>query len=169
MTEPAGVVEAIFVTPAGGQPMQRVEAVDALAGAGLAGDRYAERIGYWTGVDECQVTLIDAADLDEIEANTDVSVADGQHRRNVVVRGVDLRGLAGTTFTIGAATFDYDRPRPPCRYIQSITQPGMTRALAARRGGVCVKVVAAGTVAVGDRLEVLDRSRAKAWLDRLRP
>lgn len=169
MAEPVGVVEAIFVTPTGGQPMERVESVEAVAGVGLAGDRYAERTGYWTGVDECQVTLIDAVDLDEITANTDVDVGAGQHRRNIVVRGLDLRSLAGSTFTIGAATLDYERPRPPCRYIQSITQPGMTRALAARRGGVCVRVVASGTLRVGDRLEVLDRSRAKAWLDKLRP
>ncbi len=165
---PTGVVEAIFVTAAGGEPMRSVEEIEALAGAGLAGDRYAERRGFWSGVDECQVTLIEAEALDEIGERTGVRVGDGQHRRNVVVRGVDLRGLAGSRFTVGAATFAYERPRPPCRYIQSITEPGMTRALGARRGGVCVRVVASGTFRVGDRLEVLTTSRARAWLARLR-
>jgi hypothetical protein len=40
-----GVVEAIFVTGAGGAPMRRVDEVEAIAGAGLAGDRYAQRTG----------------------------------------------------------------------------------------------------------------------------
>ena len=165
---PVGVVEAIFVTGGGGRPMQRVDEVQALAGAGLSGDRYAERTGYWSGVDECQVTFIEAEALDGITGSTDVRVTEGQHRRNVVVRGVELRALAGATFTVGEARFSYDRPRPPCRYIESITQPGMTRALAARRGGICVQVVASGVIRVGDELVVEDVSRVSAWFDRLR-
>jgi MOSC domain-containing protein YiiM len=163
-----GVVEAIFVTAGGSQPMQRVDAVEAIAGTGLAGDRYAQHTGYWTGVDECQVTLIEAEALDGITASTDVRVTEGQHRRNVVVRGVELRGLAGATFSIGEARLAYDRPRPPCRYIESITEPGMTRALAARRGGICVRVVESGVIRVGDELVVEDVSRVAAWFDRLR-
>ena len=163
-----GAVEAIFVTGGGGQPMQRVDEVQAVAGVGLSGDRYAERTGYWSGVDECQVTFIEAEALDGITGSTDVRVTEGQHRRNVVVRGVELRALAGATFTVGDARFSYDRPRPPCRYIESITQPGMTRALAARRGGVCVQVVGSGVVRVGDELVVEDVSRVSAWFDRLR-
>jgi MOSC domain-containing protein YiiM len=62
----------------------------------------------------------------------------------------------------------YDRPRPPCQYIQSITQPGMTRALAARRGGICVSVVESGVIRVGDTLEVLGaaagvKARMRRW------
>jgi MOSC domain-containing protein YiiM len=163
-----GVVEAIFVAPAGGQPMRPVDEVEAVAGTGLVGDRYAERTGYWTDVDECQVTLIEAEALDSISTSSGVAVQHGEHRRNVVVRDVELRSLAGARFTIGSASFEYDRPRPPCRYIESLTQPGMTRALAARRGGICVRVVESGVVRVGDTLEVGEVSRVAAWFDRLR-
>src|SRR5438270_12015020 len=134
--------------------MRRVDEVEAIAGRGLEGDRYLQRTGYWTGVDECQVTLIQAEALDEIEVNTDVRVGNGEHRRNLVVRGMDLRSLAGSRFKIGEALLQYDRPRPPCQYIQSITQPGMTRALAARRGGICAAVVESGVIRVDDALEV---------------
>jgi MOSC domain-containing protein YiiM len=148
-------VEQVFVAPAGGEAMRSVDAVQAVAGRGLDGDRYATRRGYWTDVDECQVTLIAAEDLDAITESSGVDVQDGQHRRNIVTRGVDLRALAGRTFRIGEATFAYDRPRPPCRYIESITEPGMTRALAARRGGICARVIESGVVRPGDELEVL--------------
>ncbi|HZJ50014.1 MAG TPA: hypothetical protein VFF07_03985 [Actinomycetota bacterium] len=47
-------VEAIFITGRGGEPMTRVAEVEAIAGRGLAGDRYLKRTGYWTGVDECR-------------------------------------------------------------------------------------------------------------------
>ncbi|HVM40057.1 MAG TPA: MOSC domain-containing protein [Acidimicrobiia bacterium] len=151
---PTGTVEAIFVAARGGAPMQPVERIE-VDHAGILGDRYRERTGHWTAVDECQVTLIAGEALDEIEATTGIRVGEGQHRRNIVMRGVVLRDLAGTRFSLGSAVFEYDRPRPPCRYIESITEPGMTRALAARRGGICVRVVEPGAVEVGARLEVV--------------
>ncbi len=150
----AGTIEAVFIAIAGGEAMQPVDEVLAVAGRGLDGDRYATRRGYWTDVDECQVTLIQAEDLDAIAA---VSVAHGEHRRNLVTRGVDLRGLAGWRFRIGEAVLRYDRPRPPCRYIEGLTEPGMTRALAARRGGICARVVESGPIRVGDTIELLDQ------------
>jgi len=167
MTEPTPVVEAIFVAEGGGAPMQTVERIEAVAGSGLAGDRYPTNRGYWSGTDECQVTMIQAEDLDDIRSRTSVDVSAGQHRRNIVTRGVELRSLAGRRFRIGGALFEYDRPRPPCRYIESITEPGMTRALAARRGGICVRVIESGTIAVGDTIEVLEgRNLLRAMLRR---
>lgn len=149
-------LESIFITGGGGRPMQRVAEVEAVAGRGLAGDRYAERTGYWTGTDECQVTLIEGEHLDEIEREAGIRVHGGEHRRNLVMRGVQLSLLANQHFRIGGAVFAYDRPRPPCSYIQSITQPGMTRALG-RRGGICARVIVGGTLREGDELVVLDR------------
>ncbi|MBI2168818.1 MAG: MOSC domain-containing protein [Actinobacteria bacterium] len=148
-----GRVEAIFICPHGSQPMERVEEVRAVTG-GLEGDRYLLRTGYWTAVDECEVTLIEAEALETIAGP---SVMNGEHRRNLVTRGVTLRDLAGSRFSVGEAILAYDRPRPPCRYVESITEPGMTRALAARRGGICARVIEPGRIRVGDPITVIDR------------
>lgn len=149
-----GVVEAIFITPRGGAPMERVEEVEAVAGGGLHGDRYMTRAGHWSGIDECQVTLIEGEALDEITAGTDVRVTSGEHRRNIVIRGIHLEELVGGRFTVGEALLEFDRPRPPCGYIQSITQYGMTKALGKGRGGICARVVRSGVIRTGDGLEV---------------
>ncbi len=148
------IVEKIFMTPEGGTPMRAVPEVTAVADRGLEGDRYLRRAGYWTDIDECQVTLIEAEHLDEIERETSVKVRDGEHRRNIVTRNLDLMGLAGRRFKIGAATFVFDRPRPPCAYIASITERLMTKALW-NRGGICARVVEGGTIKPGDRITVL--------------
>ena len=120
----AGVVEAIFVTAKGGEPMVKVEEVRAVTDGGLEGDRYMARTGYWTNIDECQVTLIEGEVLDQIASGSDVRVKDGEHRRNIVTRGIKLETLAGRRFTVGEAVMIFDRPRPPCGYIQTITQRG---------------------------------------------
>lgn len=148
-----GKIEAIYVTPTGGAEMQRVEQAEALAKKGLAGDRYCERTGYWTGTDECQVTLIEAEDLEAIGRDQDVKVMNGEHRRNLVVRHLRLGELAGKQFQIGTVVLEYDRPRPPCAYIQSITEPGMTAALLPC-GGICARVVESGVMHVGDTIEI---------------
>jgi MOSC domain-containing protein YiiM len=151
-----GWIEAVFVCSTGGAPMQGIEAVQAVAGAGLQGDRYLKRTGYWSGVDECQVTLIEGEVLDGIAADAGIAVSDGQHRRNLVTRGIVLRDLVGKRFRIGEALLEYDRPRPPCAYIQSITQKGMTRALGGMRGGICARVVGAGPIKRGDAIELVE-------------
>lgn len=149
-----GVVERIYIAPEGGAAMQAVEQVEAVARRGLRGDRYSERTGYWTSVDECEVTLIEAEDLEEIERTTGIRVGNGEHRRNLIVRGVRLARLAGRRFRVGEAVLEYDRPRPPCGYIQSITEPGMTRALLGR-GGICARVVESGWIRAEDAVVIL--------------
>jgi MOSC domain-containing protein YiiM len=150
----SGTVEAIFVTGVGGAPMESLKSVEAVAGSGLRGDRYADHVGYWSPLDECQVTLIAGETLDEVTATYGVSVHAGQHRRNLVTRGIDHMNLYGRTFTVGAAVLAFDRPRPPCRYIASISEPGMTRALGARRGGICARVLDSGVIRVGDEVVI---------------
>jgi MOSC domain-containing protein YiiM len=159
-------IEAIFIAPGGSEPMQRLDEVRAIAHRGLEGDRYLTRTGYWSGVDECEVTLIEGEALDDIIDSIGLSVANGEHRRNLVTRGIRLSHLTGRRFTVGEAVFAYDRPRPPCRYIATITEPGMTKALG-KRGGICARVVTSGIVRVGDAVEV-EEPQATSWVSRLR-
>ena len=149
-----GIVEEIYVTGKGSSPMERVEEIRAVENGGLEGDRYKEGTGYWTSYgDVCEVTLIEGEDLDEIE-NEGLGVKYGEHRRNIITRGVDLERLRGSRFRIGEAVLEYDRPRPPCKHIQDMTEPGMTRALK-RRGGICARVVEGGLIRPRDEISVL--------------
>jgi MOSC domain-containing protein YiiM len=150
-----GYVEGLYVARGAGVPMERVGEVAALEGCGLAGDRYCEGTGHWSRFGRvCQVTLIAAEDLDAIEKETGIRVRDGEHRRNFVLRGLNLKSLRRRQFRIGGATFEYVGPRSVCRYIERLTEPGMTEALKGR-GGACARVIESGTVRVGDGIEVL--------------
>lgn len=149
-----GVVHEIYIAPEGTAPMQKVAQAEAVASGGLKGDRYCERVGYYTGWDECQVTLIESESLEEISRTTGIHVLNGEHRRNIVTLGIHLEDCAGRAFQVGEAVFAYDRPRPPCAYIQSITEPGMTQALTGR-AGICAMVVRGGIIRPGDAIEFL--------------
>ena len=149
-----GIVEEIYVTAQGSAAMRRVEEVTTIEGCGIEGDRYCEGTGYWTAYgDICEVTLISSEDLDSIQNETDIRVKNGEHQRNIITRGVDLEDLRGRRFRVGETVLEYDRPRPPCRHVQDLTEPGMTRALK-RRGGICARVVRAGRIRKDDAIEV---------------
>ena len=149
-----GVVEGIFMTGEGSAAMERVEEVRTIEGRGIEGDRYCEGTGFWTNYgDVCQVTLISSEDLDYIENELGIGVANGEHRRNIVTRGVDLGDLRRKRFRVGETLLEYDRPRPPCRHVQDLTAPGMTRALKGR-GGICARVIEAGVIRSQDAIEV---------------
>ena len=149
-----GVVEEIYITERGSAPMQRVAEVKAIEGGGLEGDRYHLGTGYWTGYDLCPVTMIASEDIAAIAAETDLSITNGEHRRNIITSGISLLDLAGRRFRVGDAVLEYEKPRPPCRYIQSITQPGMTKAIGRNRGGICVRVIEGGLIKEGDPIFV---------------
>jgi MOSC domain-containing protein YiiM len=151
----AGFVQGIFFTPEGGTEMQSVQAATALEGCGLEGDRYCAGTGHWSRFGRvCEVTFIAAEDLDDIERETGVGVKKGEHRRNVVTRGISLKALRrGERFRVGEVAFEYRGPRSVCRYIERLTEPGMTQALKGR-GGICASVIGNGTVRVGDEIEV---------------
>ncbi len=152
-----GTVEEIYITDRGSAPMERVDQVEAVAGKGLLGDRYMLGTGYWTHskYDLCQVTLIAAEDVEAVARETELDITAGQHRRNIITRGIVLGELEGKTFRIGNALLEYDQPRPPCRYLQSITQPGMKKALGNGRAGICCRILESGTIRAGDPITVL--------------
>jgi MOSC domain-containing protein YiiM len=153
-TDVKGIVEEIYIAPEGSAAMERVEEVRTLEGCGIEGDRYCEGTGYYTPYgDVCEVTLIAAEDLDYIQTELGIRVKNGEHRRNIITRGIDLDSLRRRRFRVGEAVLQYDRPRPPCRHVQDLSEPGMTRALR-RRGGICARVVEAGRIRARDAIEV---------------
>lgn len=149
----APFLEAIFIADAAGAPMRRIPEIEATMGRGLRGDRYAEGRGYYSKVDPCEVTLIEGEVLDLISARWNLEIYQGQHRRNLVVRGLRLRELSGARFRIGSTLLEYDRPRPPCAYVERLTEKGMTRSLG-EGAGIAARIVESGYMREGDLISV---------------
>jgi len=165
-----GTVEGLFVTPEGGEPMVEQRSVEAVDG-GLVGDRYLRGTGYYSPYDVCEVTLLEAEAIETIHREFDIDLRDGRHRRNVVTRGHALHNLLESTFRIGTAELRGTRPRPPCAHVEEVAEEeGVAGALGEDRGGICARVEAPGTIAVGDdieRIEADPRTIGAAIADRL--
>ena len=150
----AGVIEGIYLAREGGAPVERVEEVEALKGCGLKGDRYCSGTGHWSRFGrDCEVTFVEAEDLDRIGLETGLQVKNGEHRRNIVTRGVSLKDLRRARFRIGEALFGHGKPCSVCRHIERLTERGMARVLKGR-GGMCARVLEGGRVRSGDVIVV---------------
>lgn len=132
-------------------------AIEAIAGRGLAGDRYATATGTYSGrrLDDAQraITFIEQEALDAVRAEHGIELGGHETRRNVVTRGIALDELVGRTFRVGDTEFLGVDLAVPCAYLESLTRPGVLRALV-DRGGVRAEILVGGTITVGDQIDV---------------
>jgi MOSC domain-containing protein YiiM len=149
----SGRVIGIYIASVWGELPGAVEAVTALAGVGLSGDRYALGAGTWSswpGTGRA-VTLIAAEVLDSLPASCRLGAAEA--RRNLLTRGVDLNALVGREFHIGAVRLRGQRLCEPCRHLEKLTRPGVVAQLHGR-GGLRADVLESGVIRCGDALEI---------------
>jgi MOSC domain-containing protein YiiM len=151
----SGRVEAIGIAGAAGEPLMPVERVEAVAGRGLVGDRYAGEQGEFSDRSSGMrdVTLI-AAEALEALAGSGVELSHLESRRNVLVRGVDVNALVGRRFRLGAIECIGRELSEPCTYLEGLTRPGVLRGLV-HRGGLRAGILLGGVLAVGDEVAEL--------------
>lgn len=148
-------LSAIFIAESAGMPMHSMPEVEAITNQGLVGDRYFNKTGYWDPVEGCQLTLISEHDLKLARQGNKLEFDEGQHRRNLVIKGIKTKALKDKQFQIGDVIFSYEKPRPPCGYLNKIEGRGMAKALS-YNSGICIKVIQGGKLRVGDLLTILD-------------
>ncbi len=152
-------VARLFIARKASAPMQEVDQIEAIARRGLRGDRYCEGCGFWSEKDECEITMIAQEDLDDIKQETGIGFDNGAHRRNIVTHNIAMENLIGKRFRIGDAKFAFERPRPPCLHLQTISEPGVVKALVGR-SGICVRCFHGGVVKRGDPIILISLSFA---------
>jgi len=154
------LLKAIYITPAAKAPPRAVDEARAIRNRGLEGDRYAAGEGTFSRWPEPgkEVTLIAAEALRRLEEEFAVSLAPGEHRRNLVAEGGDLEGLIGRRFRIGGAVFWAERRCLPCRFIERHTgRAGLHEGLKAVGGGLRARVLEGGLIRAGDAIEAIDK------------
>ena len=150
-----GEVVAIYVAPAAGAPMEARDEVDAIAGRGLAGDRYGDAAGTYSGarIPDAQraVTLIEREAVAAAH-DDECPIEERETRRNLVTVGVPLNHLVGRTFRVGPVRLRGINLAEPCAYLEGLTHPRVRAALV-HRAGLRAEILDDGPIRVGATVE----------------
>jgi hypothetical protein len=145
-----GSVEQIWVAAGIDQPGRALEAVRAIPGVGLEGDRYTRGLGTFpSGRPGSSLTLIEA----EVCESFTPPLEPDEHRRNLVTRGIRLNGLVGSEFLIGRLRCRGIRLCEPCATMQRYAERPILRPLV-HRGGLRADILETGEIRVGDAITV---------------
>jgi MOSC domain-containing protein YiiM len=135
--------------------MEAHDHVDAIAGTGLRGDRYATATGTWSGTGRGprDVTLIEREVIDAVRGEDGgVDVREDQTRRNLVTVGVALDRLVGREFRVGAVRMRGIRLAEPCAYLEQLTGLVGVHAALVHRAGIRAELLDDGELRVGDQI-----------------
>ncbi len=151
-----GTLEAIYLRPARGVACVNVDITEALAGKGLAGDRSSQTA--LPNASNRQVTLIQAEHIAVISALLGKPVAAQWLRRNLVVSGLNLLAAKSLfkqqpmRLHIGEVVLEVTGPCEPCSKMETLLGFGAYNAMRGH-GGINAKILQAGTLRVGDRVQ----------------
>jgi MOSC domain-containing protein YiiM len=160
-----GRVISLHIAPRAGVPMNTLEEAQAVRGVGLAGDRYAGRLGTYSkthGPDR-EITLLALETLAAVKAETGIDLLPAESRRNVITEGAELETLAGKTFRVGGVLLRGIRPCEPCGYLERLTGKAVHEPLKGR-GGLRAEVLSSGMLRRGDVVEALTEAEISVLL-----
>ena len=142
--------------------MVSIDAVRAVPGQGLEGDRYASGNGTFSSHPGTgrEITLVESESLEALKRDYGVDLSSGESRRNIVTEGVALNHLVGREFTVGEVTLRGMRLCEPCAYLEKATRPGVQKGLI-HRAGLRTNIVVGGVIRSGDTI-VTDSSQQSA-------
>jgi len=148
-----GTVVSIYLAPEATEAMMSASEVEAVAGKGLAQDRYFKGSGTFSkppGPSK-EVTLIEIEALDALKRDYKIDLGPEESRRNIVTRGVPLNHLVGVEFNVGEATLRGLRLCEPCEHMARLCQQDIIEGLR-HRGGLRAQILSSGKIRVGDRV-----------------
>ena len=147
-----GTVEAIYISSTAAAPTKPIDAVLAIPGVGLEGDRYALKLGtFYKPEPDRELTLIETEAVEALARDYGVELAVGDARRNLVTRGVALNHLVGKEFTVGDVRIRGIRLCEPCDHLQKLTGKPVLKGLL-HRGGLRAQILTEGTIHAGDEV-----------------
>ena len=144
--EGVATVASLHVAPGSRLPMKSVTSASVESQAGIVGDRYH-------GSKNRQVSVQSLSSLAEAAAVFGSEIPAGLTRRNVTISSGEVPRQPGALIRIGPVTLEVVRVAAPCKLLDDTIGRGAQEALRRRAGSSC-RVLAGGTVSVGDPVTI---------------
>jgi hypothetical protein len=159
MTESARI-QAVYIAPRAGMPMQSIQKAKLIAGLGIQGDRYALQIGAFSDNEPKKIrhisliaqTGIDIAN-DWLRSGNEPNFDASETRRNIVLSNIspiELNRFVGKTFFIGKVQCKGIELCTPCQRPAELLGKFDFMNAFEGRGGLRAEVLVSGNICIGD-------------------
>jgi len=143
-----GNLLGIFVTEQKSMDMTEVDFAEAVAGKGIAGDRYCKSAGTFSKSEKIRdITLIEIETIWALKRDYQIDVEPRKLRRNLLTEGIALNHLVGKTLSIGDVILQGIELCEPCGYLSNMLDLPLKEALK-HRGGLRCRIVQGGALAL---------------------
>ena len=139
------------ITSNNNKKIEEVETIEVLANKGVVGDRHFDNYND----PYCQLSLIEAENIDEYNLKFGLNIPYLDFRRNIITKGIKLNDLVGKKLSIGNAEVEGIDLCRPCRHLTEMLDQENILKEFLRKGGLRCQILSSSQIKVGDSIKVL--------------
>ena len=139
------------ITSNNNKKIEEVEFIEVLANKGVVGDRHFDNYND----PYCQLSLIEAENIDEYNLKFGLNIPYLDFRRNIITKGIKLNDLVGKKLSIGNVEVEGIDLCRPCRHLTEMLDQENILKEFLRKGGLRCQILSSSKIKVGDSIKVL--------------
>ena len=139
------------ITSNNNKKIEEVESIEVLANKGVVGDRHFDNYND----PYCQLSLIEAENIDEYNLKFGLNIPYLDFRRNIITKGIKLNDLVGKKLTIGKVEVEGIDLCRPCRHLTEMLDQENILKEFLRKGGLRCQILSSSKINIGDTIKVL--------------
>ena len=139
------------ITSNNNKKIEEVEFIEVLANKGVVGDRHFDNYND----PFCQLSLIEAENIDEYNLKFGLNIPYLDFRRNIITKGIKLNDLIGKKLSIGNVEVEGIDLCRPCRHLTEMLDQENILKEFLRKGGLRCQILSSSKIKVGDAIKVL--------------
>ena len=139
------------ITSNNNKKIEEVESIEVLANKGVVGDRHFDNYND----PYCQLSLIEAENIDEYNLKFGLNIPYLDFRRNIITKGIKLNDLVGKKLSIGNAEVEGIDLCRPCRHLTDMLDQENILKEFLRKGGLRCQILSSSKIKVGDTIKLL--------------
>ena len=139
------------ITSNNNKKIEEVETIEVLANKGVVGDRHFDNYND----PYCQLSLIEAENIDEYNLKFGLNIPYLDFRRNIITKGIKLNDLVGKKLSIGNVEVEGIDLCRPCRHLTEMLDQENILKEFLRKGGLRCQILSSSKIKIGDSIKVL--------------
>ena len=139
------------ITRNNNKKIEEVESIEVLANKGVVGDRHFDNYND----PYCQLSLIEAENIDEYNLKFGLNIPYLDFRRNIITKGIKLNDLVGKKLSIGNVEVEGIDLCRPCRHLTEMLDQENILKEFLRKGGLRCQILSSSKINIGDTIKVL--------------